>query len=35
VAFHGRTGIAGYAFDHTFMTYEGASRMPNGGVGAG
>ncbi len=26
VAFHGRTGIAGYAFDHTFMTYEGASR---------
>ena len=26
VAFHQRTGIAGYAFDHTFLTYEGASR---------
>jgi len=26
VAFHDRTGIAGYAFDHTFMTYEGPSR---------
>jgi hypothetical protein len=26
VAFHDRTGIAGYAFDHTFLTYEGTSR---------
>jgi hypothetical protein len=26
VAFHGRTGIAGYAFDHTFLTYAGTSR---------
>ena len=26
VAFHARTGIAGYSFDHTFLTYEGASR---------
>lgn len=26
VAFHTRTGIAGYSFDHTFLTYEGASR---------
>jgi len=26
VAFHDRTGIAGYGFDHTFMTYEGTSR---------
>ncbi|MES3035441.1 MAG: hypothetical protein V4813_15685 [Gemmatimonadota bacterium] len=26
VAFHNRTGIAGYSFDHTFLTYEGASR---------
>ncbi len=26
VAFHRRTGIAGYAFDHTFLTYEGTSR---------
>ncbi|MEQ1692262.1 MAG: hypothetical protein ABMA00_13310 [Gemmatimonas sp.] len=26
VAFHARTGIGGYAFDHTFLTYEGASR---------
>jgi len=26
VAFHDRTGIAGYAFDHTFLTFEGTSR---------
>ena len=26
VAFHTRTGIAGYSFDHTFLTYEGTSR---------
>lgn len=26
VAFHDRTGIAGYAFDHTFLTYERPSR---------
>jgi hypothetical protein len=26
VAFQQRTGIAGYSFDHTFLTYEGASR---------
>ncbi|HEX5475342.1 MAG TPA: hypothetical protein VFX12_11825 [Vicinamibacterales bacterium] len=26
VAFHDRTGIGGYAFDHTFLTYPGASR---------
>ncbi|MBL0171742.1 MAG: hypothetical protein IPP90_13655 [Gemmatimonadaceae bacterium] len=26
VAFHDRTGIGGYAFDHTFLTYEGSSR---------
>jgi len=26
VAFHHRTGIAGYAFDHTFLTFEGSSR---------
>lgn len=26
VAFHDRTGIAGYSFDHTFLTYEGTSR---------
>jgi len=26
VAFHDRTGIAGYAFDHTFLTYSGTSR---------
>ncbi len=26
VAFHSRTGIAGYSFDHTFLTYDGASR---------
>ena len=26
VAFHRRTGIAGYAFDHTFLTFEGSSR---------
>jgi hypothetical protein len=26
VTFHQRTGIGGYAFDHTFMTYEGTSR---------
>lgn len=26
VSFHQRTGIAGYAFDHTFLTYEGSSR---------
>ena len=26
VAFHARTGIAGYSFDHTFLTYEGTSR---------
>ncbi len=26
VAFHDRTGIAGYSFDHTFLTYDGASR---------
>jgi hypothetical protein len=26
VAFHDRTGIAGYAFDHTFLTYGGTSR---------
>ncbi|MDZ7632176.1 MAG: hypothetical protein U5K74_12740 [Gemmatimonadaceae bacterium] len=25
VAFHAKTGIAGYSFDHTFLTYEGAS----------
>ena len=25
-AFHQRTGIAGYAFDHTFLTFEGSSR---------
>ncbi|MBC7842921.1 MAG: hypothetical protein H7099_11435 [Gemmatimonadaceae bacterium] len=26
VAFHARTGIAGYSFDHTFLNYEGTSR---------
>ena len=26
VSFHARTGIAGYAFDHTFLTFTGASR---------
>lgn len=26
VAFHQRTGIGGYAFDHTFLTFEGTSR---------
>ena len=26
VAFHGRTGVGGYAFDHTFLTYDGTSR---------
>lgn len=26
VAFHARTGIAGYSFDHTFLTYDGTSR---------
>jgi len=26
VAFHRRTGIGGYAFDHTFLTYNGTSR---------
>jgi hypothetical protein len=26
VAFHRRTGIGGYAFDHTFLTYQGTSR---------
>ena len=26
VAFRRRTGIAGYAFDHTFLTFEGSSR---------
>lgn len=26
VAFHERTGIAGYAFDHTFLTFTGTSR---------
>jgi hypothetical protein len=26
VAFHDRTGIAGYAFDHTFLTFDGTSR---------
>ena len=26
VAFRSRTGIAGYAFDHTFLTFEGTSR---------
>jgi len=26
LAFHHRTGIAGYAFDHTFLTFEGSSR---------
>jgi hypothetical protein len=26
VAFHARTGIAGFAFDHTFLTYDGTSR---------
>jgi len=26
VAFHARTGIAGYAFDHTFLNYERPSR---------
>ncbi len=26
VSFHDRTGIGGYAFDHTFLTYEGTSR---------
>ena len=25
VAFHDRTGIAGYSFDHTFLTYAGTS----------
>ena len=25
-AFHARTGIGGYAFDHTFLGYEGTSR---------
>ena len=25
VAFHKRTGIAGYSFDHTFLTYQGTS----------
>lgn len=25
VAFHDRTGIAGYSFDHTFLTYPGTS----------
>jgi hypothetical protein len=26
VAFHQRTGIGGYAFDHTFLTFDGTSR---------
>ena len=26
VAFHARTGIGGYAFDHTFLTLDGTSR---------
>ncbi len=26
VAFHDRTGIAGFSFDHTFLTFEGTSR---------
>jgi hypothetical protein len=26
VAFHDRTGIGGYAFDHTFLTFSGPSR---------
>ena len=26
VTFHRRTGIAGYAFDHTFLTFDGTSR---------
>lgn len=26
VAFHQRTGIAGYSFDHTFLNYDGTSR---------
>jgi hypothetical protein len=26
VTFHQRTGIGGYAFDHTFLAYEGTSR---------
>ena len=26
IAFHKRTGIAGFSFDHTFLTYDGASR---------
>ena len=26
VTFHNRTGIAGYSFDHTFLTFEGTSR---------
>ena len=26
VAFHHRTGIAGFSFDHTFLTFEGTSR---------
>ncbi|MBI3567997.1 MAG: hypothetical protein HY084_07335 [Gemmatimonadetes bacterium] len=26
VAFHDRTGIAGYSFDHTFLTFDGPSR---------
>jgi len=26
VAFYRRTGIGGYAFDHTFLTYDGTSR---------
>ncbi len=26
VAFHDRLGLGGYAFDHTFLTYEGTSR---------
>ncbi len=26
VAFHARTGIAGYSFDHTFLNFDGTSR---------
>ena len=26
VAFHGRLGLGGYSFDHTFLTFEGTSR---------
>ncbi len=36
VTFHQRTGIGGYAFDHTFLTYDGTSRVRAvGGLAAG